>query len=226
MTDLSRYGNFRECHEQRDPPKRERFTTFSIVGTVGCGCFTRPSDYAAFEQVLGEGLERYPSDLLTYCVMPTTGIWWSAQNRRGVGALMGWVGVTHVRRHTGTTTSRWWAPVQGRFKSFPVARDEYCWPSAGTSKRIRSVPNSWTRRAMAMGRPRAARSPPRRVGVSPWPVDRPAGWIELVNGGLMQNSSRVGGNAFRWASVWCGGLGAGSGRPTGPRFHPPRPWPP
>jgi hypothetical protein len=32
--------------------------------------FYKPSDYVAFEQVLSEGLERYPADLLTYCVMP------------------------------------------------------------------------------------------------------------------------------------------------------------
>ena len=32
--------------------------------------FHKPEDYLAFERVLGEGLERYPVELLTYCVMP------------------------------------------------------------------------------------------------------------------------------------------------------------
>jgi hypothetical protein len=46
LTDLSRYGNFRECHEQRDPPKRERFTTFSIVG-AGKGDITDIDGFVA-----------------------------------------------------------------------------------------------------------------------------------------------------------------------------------
>ncbi len=66
--------------------------------------FYKPSDYVAFEQVLSEGLERYPADLLTYCVMPNH---WHLVVRPktdlALGRLMGWVGVTHVRRHHGTT---------------------------------------------------------------------------------------------------------------------------
>lgn len=39
----------------------------------GNGCmrlFHKEDDYDAFERVLAEGLERYPLDLLTYCLMP------------------------------------------------------------------------------------------------------------------------------------------------------------
>ena len=32
--------------------------------------FHKPADYAAFEQVLCEGLERFPVELLTYCLTP------------------------------------------------------------------------------------------------------------------------------------------------------------
>ena len=32
--------------------------------------FHKAGDYKAFERVLAEGLERYPVDLLTYCMMP------------------------------------------------------------------------------------------------------------------------------------------------------------
>ena len=31
--------------------------------------FHKDEDFAAFERVLAEGLERYPVDLLTYCLM-------------------------------------------------------------------------------------------------------------------------------------------------------------
>jgi len=32
--------------------------------------FHKPGDYEAFEKVLAEGMERYPVELLTYCLMP------------------------------------------------------------------------------------------------------------------------------------------------------------
>ncbi len=32
--------------------------------------FHKAGDFAAFERVLAEGLERYPVELLTYCLMP------------------------------------------------------------------------------------------------------------------------------------------------------------
>ena len=32
--------------------------------------FHKPADYDAFERVLADGLDRYPVELLTYCLMP------------------------------------------------------------------------------------------------------------------------------------------------------------
>ena len=62
--------------------------------------FRKDADFAAFERVLAEGLKRYPVDLLTYCLM---GNHWHLVLRPrtddALGRLMGWVGVTHVRRH-------------------------------------------------------------------------------------------------------------------------------
>ena len=48
--------------------------------------------------------ERYPVELLTYCVMPNH--WHLVVRPRtdeALGRWMGWVGVTHVRRTTNTT---------------------------------------------------------------------------------------------------------------------------
>ncbi len=62
--------------------------------------FHKPEDCRAFQRVLAEGLERYPVELLTYCVMPNH---WHLVVRpgtqEGMGRWLGWVGVTHVRRH-------------------------------------------------------------------------------------------------------------------------------
>jgi putative transposase len=81
----------------------------------------------AFERVLAAGLERYPVDLLTYCPMPNH--WHLVVRPRtdmALGRLMGWIGVTHVRRHQ----EHYHCPgaghlYQGRYKNFPVAEDHY-----------------------------------------------------------------------------------------------------
>jgi len=62
--------------------------------------FHKPGDFEAFERVLAEGLNRYPVDLLTYCLMSNH--WHLVLRPRtdeALGRLMGWVGVTHLRRH-------------------------------------------------------------------------------------------------------------------------------
>jgi REP element-mobilizing transposase RayT len=62
--------------------------------------FHKDVDYDAYERVLIEGFSRYPVELLTYCLMPNH---WHLVVRpktdEALGRLMGWVGVTHVRRH-------------------------------------------------------------------------------------------------------------------------------
>lgn len=89
--------------------------------------FHKPEDYAAFERVLAEGLARYPSDLLTYCIMPNH---WHLVARPldavALGRWLGWVGVTHVRRHHEHYHRRggghWY---QSHYKSFPVQSDKH-----------------------------------------------------------------------------------------------------
>ncbi|HMF38539.1 MAG TPA: transposase [Isosphaeraceae bacterium] len=88
--------------------------------------FHEEGDYDAFERLLGEGLKRYPVDLLTYCLMPNH--WHLVVRPRtdvALGRLMGWVGVTHVRPHHEHYHRRGAGHLyQGRFKSFPVAEDK------------------------------------------------------------------------------------------------------
>ena len=65
--------------------------------------FHKPADFDAFLRVLSEGLGRYPVGLLGYCLMTNH---WHLLLRPGaaptaLARLMGWVGVTHVRRHHG-----------------------------------------------------------------------------------------------------------------------------
>ena len=87
--------------------------------------FHKPADFDAFIKVLSEGLARYPVDLLTYCLMSNH--WHLVLRPReapALGRFMGWLGVTHVRRHHAHYGSRGGGHLyQGRFKSFPVQDD-------------------------------------------------------------------------------------------------------
>ena len=89
--------------------------------------FHKEDDYDAFERVVAEALDRYPVDLLTYCLMPNH--WHLVVRPRtdlALGRLMGWIGVTHVRRHHEHYHRRGAGHLyQGRYKSFPVAEDHY-----------------------------------------------------------------------------------------------------
>ncbi len=97
------------------------------MGTVACAVFRKAGDFAAFERVLAEGLERYPVQLLTYAILSNH---WHLVLRpktdAALGQLMGWMCVTHVRRHHEHYHTRGGGHIyQGRFKSFPVAEDDY-----------------------------------------------------------------------------------------------------
>jgi putative transposase len=149
--------------------------------------FHKPGDYEAFERVLAEGLERYAVELLTYCLMPNH---WHLVVRsntdRALGQWMGWVGVTHVRRYHEHYHSRGGGHLyQGRFKSFPVAEDDYflalCRYVEGNALRAELVARAedwqwcglWRRANGAEDLP-----------MSDWPLERPRNWVAWVNRGL------------------------------------------
>jgi putative transposase len=146
--------------------------------------FHKAADYAAFERVLAEGLERYPVDLLTYCLMPNH---WHLVVRpktdEALGRWMGWVGVTHVRRHHEHYHSRGGGHLyQGRFKSFPVAADDYflalCRYVEANALRAGLVERAedwqwcglWRRANGGDGPP-----------LADWPVQRSRNWLAWVN---------------------------------------------
>lgn len=88
--------------------------------------FEKDEDYAAFERVLAEGLDRPDAPkLLAYCLMPNH---WHLVGQAGEGTdlstWMQWVTVTHTHRWHAHYHSTGEGPLyQGRFKSFPVQED-------------------------------------------------------------------------------------------------------
>jgi putative transposase len=146
--------------------------------------FFKDEDFPAFERILGEGLDSYPVDLLTYCLM---GNHWhlvlSPREPGAMGRLMGWVGVTHVRRHHEHYRTRGGGHLyQGRFRSFPIEQDEHllrvCRYVEANAVRAGIVASAldWPWCGLYARRHRGKPLP-----LSAWPVDRPGGWTELVN---------------------------------------------
>ncbi len=145
--------------------------------------FRKPGDFDAFERVLAEGLQRYPVDLLTWCLM---GNHWHLvlRPRRddALGRLMGWVGVTHVRRHHAHyQTTGGGHLYQGRFKSFPVQDDRHflvlCRYVEANALRAKLVRRAEDWRWCGLHR----RDEKSILKTVPWPVDRPRNWTSLVN---------------------------------------------
>jgi putative transposase len=149
--------------------------------------FHKAEDYAAFERVLAEGLSRYPVDLFTYCLMPNH--WHLVVRPRTDGALgrwMGWVGVTHVRRYHEHYHSRGGGHIyQGRFKSFPVAEDEYfltlCRYVEANSLRAGLVERAQQWLWSGLSHRRQPRADDDGLVLCPWPVERPSHWTAKVN---------------------------------------------
>jgi len=146
--------------------------------------FHKEEDFAAFERVLAEGLARYPVGLLTYCLMSNH---WHLVVRpdtdAALGRLMGWIGVTHVRRHHEHYHTRGGGHLyQGRFKSFPVQDDTHFLTlcryveanaiRAGLARRAEDWP--W-------GGFYARSHPGKPFKLCEWPVDRPRDWTRAVN---------------------------------------------
>ena len=89
--------------------------------------FHKDGDYEAFLRTLGEGLERYPVELFSFCLMPNH---WHLALRPledgQMGRMLRWVTATHtLRYHPHYHTSGDGHLYQSRFKSFPIQDDEH-----------------------------------------------------------------------------------------------------
>lgn len=110
-------------------PRRSRRSTaapfFHVINRTArrVPVFIRPTDYRAFLDVLGAGLDRYPVRLMAYTVMSNH--WHLVVGPDGTEALprfMRWVSATHaVRWHHRHGTVGQGALYKGRYQARPVA---------------------------------------------------------------------------------------------------------
>ena len=173
-------------------PRRPRLSTGGIAYHVlnrrvgRLDLFEKPSDYSAFEKILGEVYQRTGIRIACYCLMPNH--WHLLLWPRSDGELsevMRWITVTHTQRWHAHRHSSGTGPVyQGRFKSFPVQTDEHFMTVARYVERnaVRAKLVEHAEEWRWSSAYRVARQDDKLVEfLSPWPMDRPQNWIELLN---------------------------------------------
>ena len=174
-------------------PRRTRVATGGVVYHVlnrrvgRATLFKDDQDYAAFERVLAELVDRLGTRLLAYGLMPNH--WHMLLWPRADGELsefMRLVTVTHTQRWHAQRRSAGQGPVyQGRFKSFPVQADEHFLMAAryveGNALRAGLVDRAqeWPWGSLWLRRQRAAVED--TPALADWPVDQPRAWARWVN---------------------------------------------
>ena len=154
--------------------------------------FHKPEDYLAFLRTLCQGLEKYPVDLLAFCLMPNHWHMIVRPQKDGwMGKLLGWVTATHTLRyhahnHTGGTGHLY----QGPFKSFPCQSDEhfltvcrYVERNALSGKLVTAA-EDWQYGSLHLWHYDRDNSPKL---LAAWPLRRPSGWTRRVNEVLTKN---------------------------------------
>lgn len=89
--------------------------------------FKKEKDYEAFEQILVEAKKKQPMRLLSYCIMPNH---WHLvlypYHENDLSVFMRWITLTHTQRwHAHYKSVGYGHLYQGRYKSFPVQKDEH-----------------------------------------------------------------------------------------------------
>ena len=145
--------------------------------------FEKPEDYAAFERVLEEAVERTGTRLLAYCVLSTHWhlVLWPQEDGE-LSRFTGWLTLTHTQRwHAHRHSIGSGHVYQGRFKSFPVQDDEHFYTVCRYVERNALRANLVRRGGLALGK-----SPSLATGKCKGLVGRLApaalaNWVQEVN---------------------------------------------
>jgi putative transposase len=173
-------------------PRRARATPGGLVYHVlnrAVGrmvMFRHEGDFEAFERIVQQAHERHPIRILSYCVMSNHWHWvvWPEEDGQ-VTRFFRWLTHTHAMRwRVSHHTVGYGHLYQGRFKSFPVERDEHFLTlcryvernplAAGLVKRA----EHWRWSSLWVRLNGTARQ---KAILSAWPVDRGRDWIGQLN---------------------------------------------
>jgi putative transposase len=164
------------CREFLEDNKAATPITLLTAVTVAPRLFHKPQDYEAFLSLLSEAKTRHGVKIFGFCLMPNHfHVVLEPAHQTALSQFMQWLLTSHVRRyhqHYGGSGHVW----QGRFKSFPVQRDEHLITvlryvlqnpvRAGLS----STPGEWL--WSSLRRPQV---------VDPWAVGDERQWLEQLD---------------------------------------------
>ena len=148
--------------------------------------FEKPTDYAAFENILFEAHTRTNIRIAAYCLMPNHWhlLLWPRHDGE-LSEVLRWITVTHTQRWHAHHHSAGTGPIyQGRFKSFPVQTDEHFLTVARYVERNalrakltdRAEDWQWSSLWRHVQTDRIFTS-----WLSDWPMERPRDWTTRVN---------------------------------------------
>jgi len=149
--------------------------------------FTKDADYHAFERVLAQAHQRTPDiRILSYTLMPNHWhfvLWPKADGE--LSRFMFWLTMTHTQRWRHARKLVGLGPLyQGRFKAFPIERDDHL---ATVIRYVERNPlranlvkraQDWPHASLAA---RLADNDERQTFLHPWPIDTPADYLQWVN---------------------------------------------
>jgi putative transposase len=154
---------------------------------VGGRIFRGAKDYAAWERVLAEAVERYDTRVLGYALMPNHWhlVLWPRKDGE-LSRFVGWLTLTHTQRwHAARQTVGGGHVYQGRFKSFVIQPDEHLYTVCRYVERNPLRANLVTQaeewRWCSLWRMTAGNADERAL-LSDWPEPRPGNWLSYVNG--------------------------------------------
>jgi putative transposase len=147
--------------------------------------FRKDADYSAFENVVEETLRVRSMRFCAYCLMPNHWhfVVWPEQDG-DLPAFMQQLTNTHVKRWKEHHREIGYGPLyQGRYKSFPVQTDDHFYQVVRYVERNSLRANLVTRaeswRWSSLARTECDDTAP--AILSPWPLPRPADWLEIVS---------------------------------------------
>jgi putative transposase len=144
--------------------------------------FRKQADFESFVQLIHDACDRIDMRVVAYCVMPNhfhLALW--PHEDGDLGRWMQWLLTAHVRRyhrHYGTSGHVW----QGRFKAFPIQKDEHLLTVLRYIERnpvranLVASAEEWRWSSARLWTPDADRG-----CLHAGPVPRPSGWLKLVN---------------------------------------------
>ena len=148
--------------------------------------FRKEKDYEAFEKILFQGKEKYPIQIFSFCIMPNH---WhfvlSSENGENIPNFMRWITHTHTQRWHAIYRSIGCGHVyQGRYKSFPIEKDEHFLQVCRYVERnplragIVQKAEDWRWSSLWV---RKQGTENQKLLLSFWPIEEPDSYIEWVN---------------------------------------------